>query len=157
MESIGENAPTDWEASKTLITEGPLKGYYWHPDADPFETLAGPMGYRLREDGKWESAFYSERKHCNGHGNLHGGMLMTFADFSLFSIASDVLNGPCVTVSFTSEFTAGQGVGNLILSDGEVIRNTRSLVFVRGTIHSEGQILLNYSGIVKRLGGRPNG
>jgi len=149
MESVTEQDGSTWVPVK--ITDGPLAGYEWYPDSDPFETMAGPMGRKRNEDGSYSCAFFAEEKHCNGHGNLHGGMLMTFADYSLFGIASDVLDGPCVTVSFNSEFISAVGPGQLIEARGEVVRNTRSLVFVRGTIMGGGQTLLTFSGIVKRI------
>jgi len=76
---------------------------------------------------------------------------MTFADYALFAIAGDVLDGPSVIVSFSSEFISAVGEGNLIEATGEVIRNTRSMVFVRGQIFSGDEILLNFSGVIKRI------
>ena len=76
---------------------------------------------------------------------------MTFADYALFALAGDVLDGPGVTVSFNSEFISAVGSGNLIEATGEVVRNTRSMVFVRGQVFCGDDTLLNFSGVIKRI------
>lgn len=77
---------------------------------------------------------------------------MTFADFSLFAIAHEALDGAfAVTVSFASEFLSGPKLGDLVIARGEVLRAGRSLIFVRGLLSVDGQICLNYSGTIKKL------
>jgi uncharacterized protein (TIGR00369 family) len=119
---------------------------------DPFEDLSGPFYMRDEVDGRRRSAFRAEAKHLNGSGNLHGGCLMTFADFSLFMIAHQALAGvDSVTVSLNGEFVGPAREGDLIESVGEVIRAGRSLVFVRGVISTGGEPMLSFSGVVKKL------
>lgn len=138
---------------------GRLAGYESWNGHDPFEDHAGPFFFRRHEDGRITCAFEATPTHCNGGGFLHGGMLMTFADYSLFAIGKDVLDGPCVTVSLTGEFTAAAGAGEFIEARGEIVRNTGSMVFLRGQVFTghdaEERILLNFSGIVKRVKKRP--
>ena len=123
-------------------------------DHDPYEALIGPFYMKDNGDGTYRSAFYSEERHVNSSGALHGGLLMSFADYSLFAIAKDKLEGPCVTVGFNSEFIGAVGAGHLIESTGEVLRATRSLLFVRGTIFSDDQTLMSFSGVLKRVRSR---
>lgn len=131
---------------------GRLSGYQsWEGNVDPFEDHAGPYFFKKQDDGSVRCAFEAKAHHCNGGGFLHGGALMTFADFALFAIASDVLDGPGVTVSFNSEFISAVGAGNLIEATGEVVRNTRSMVFVRGQVFCDDETLLNFSAIIKRI------
>ncbi|MEQ8268167.1 MAG: PaaI family thioesterase [Parvibaculum sp.] len=138
---------------------GRLAGYESWNGHDPFEDHAGPFFFRRHEDGRITCAFEATPTHCNGGGFLHGGMLMTFADYSLFAIGKDVLDGPCVTVSLTGEFTAAAGAGEFIEARGEIVRNTGSMVFLRGQVFTghgaDEHILLNFSGIVKRVKKRP--
>jgi uncharacterized protein (TIGR00369 family) len=127
-------------------------GYRTWGDSDPFEGLIGPLYFKENGDGTYRSAFVAEPRHCNAGKMLHGGLLMSFADFSLFAIAKDVLEGkPCVTVAMNSEFVAAGQAGHLIESTGEVTRATRSLIFVRGKIFSGEQTILSFSGIIKRI------
>ena len=131
---------------------GRLTGYHaWADGTDPFEDHAGPYFKKDLDDGTVTCAFEALPHHCNGGGFLHGGALMTFADYALFAIAGGVLDGPGVTVSFNSEFISAVGAGNLIEATGEIVRNTRSMVFVRGQIFSSDETLLNFSGVIKRI------
>ena len=140
-----------------------LTGYQTWEGHDPFEDHAGPFYFRKTENGEILCALEALEKHCNGGGFLHGGLLMTFADFSLFAIAQDVLEGPAVTVSFNAEFTAAAMAGDFVEARGDIVQNTGSMVFLRGQVFTRKEIggnlqvlpLLNFSGIVKRLKKRP--
>ena len=98
-------------------------------------------------------AFRAEARHMNGMGGMHGGCLMTFADFALFAIAGDTLgpDGRAVTVGFTSEFLAAARTGDYMEARGEVLRAGRSLIFVRGLVTADTRPCLSFSGTVKRL------
>jgi len=89
----------------------------------------------------------------NMGGSVHGGCLMTFADFALFAIAADEIgeSGYGVTVAFTSEFLAGAKEGQLLEARGEVLRAGGSLIFVRGVVTADGTPCLNFSATLKRL------
>ena len=128
------------------------EGYQLFEFIDPFEELVGPLCFKEDEAGRLRCAFEATPRYANTSGQLHGGMLMTFADFALCLAATHGLPGErCVTVSLTCEFTAPGEVGDFIESTAEVVRRTRSLTFVRGQVTAGDRILLNYSAIVKRL------
>jgi uncharacterized protein (TIGR00369 family) len=143
----GEEGP-----SRQLIAGvGEWAGWTLIHGVDPFEDLAGPFYFRDEPNGVRRSAFRVETKHLNGFGTLHGGCVMSFADFSLFMIAHDALGGAgAVTVSLNGEFVGPAKPGDLVESTGEVIRAGGSLVFVRGIISTAGQPMLTFSGVVKR-------
>jgi acyl-coenzyme A thioesterase PaaI-like protein len=110
------------------VTEGPYAGWNtWGLGSDPFETLTGP--YHMKPDGAGGQlcAFTPGPQNANGMGAVHGGALMTFADFALFAHAHAHMDGtPCVTVQFESQFIGAGRVGTMIVSKGEVVRATRS-------------------------------
>ena len=86
---------------------GVPEGYRLFEYVDPFEDLVGPLCYREEDDGRLRFAFEAQPKHANTAGQLHGGILMTFADFALCLTAIHGLPGErCVTVSLSCEFTA---------------------------------------------------
>ncbi|MDB2439770.1 PaaI family thioesterase, partial [Hellea sp.] len=89
----------------------------------------------------------------NQGGMVHGGCLMTFADFSLFAIAADEFQDGAygLTVAFNSEFLSGAKEGQLVQSRGEVLRAGGSLIFVRGVVTADGTPCLNYSATLKRI------
>jgi uncharacterized protein (TIGR00369 family) len=97
-------------------------------------------------------AFRAEARHMNGGGFIHGGCLMTFADYALFCIAEDALKDTgSVTASLNAEFIDAAVAGDLIEATGEVVRAGASLVFIRGLVATAGRPLLNFSGIVKKV------
>ncbi|GHF23669.1 thioesterase [Kordiimonas sediminis] len=124
----------------------------WGGDlAEHYEDLIGPFYVKKCDDGTWKSAFYSEKKHLNGHGNLHGGLMMSFADTALFAIAREHLGEAAVTVSFNCDFVSAGSANCLIEASGEIVKATRSLLFVRGRVYSGDDTLLSFSGILKKL------
>ena len=126
-------------------------GYETDKGQDPAEDHIGPFYYR-RDGAGYAFAFLAGPEHANANNTLHGGVLMTFADYSLCMVATEgYANESCVTVSFSSEFIAAAEVGQVISCTAEVVRKTRSLVFMRGDIRAGEEILLNFSAVVKRL------
>ena len=128
------------------------EGYQLFEFIDPFEELVGPLCFRKDECGRLRFGFEAKPQHANTSGQIHGGMLMTFADFSLCLVATHGLRDErCVTVSLSCDFTSPGEVGDFIESTAEVVRRARSLTFVRGQVTVGDRTLLNYSAIVKRL------
>lgn len=129
------------------------RGYRTWGTPDAFEDYIGPFYFKKMEDGSYHCAFVSEEKHLNGGGMLHGGMLMSYADFALFAIARDHLDmdGMAVTVSMNSEFISAGPVDAVIEATGEVTRATRSLIFARGRIFCGDTTVMTFSGIMKKL------
>jgi uncharacterized protein (TIGR00369 family) len=147
----GEEGP----GRRIIAGVGEWDGWTLIVGGDPYEDLSGPFYMRDEGDGTRRSAFKVETKHLNGSGNLHGGCLMTFADFSLFMIAHETLQGvESVTVSLNGEFVGPAREGDLVKCAGEVVRAGRSMVFIRGLITCAGSPLLSFSGVVKKFGPR---
>ena len=136
------------------IASGPWAGWsgYGEHGAEPFEDHAGPFYSRLEADGRVVCAFRADKHHMNGSGFMHGGALMTFADYSIFVIAREALAGHgSVTASMNCEFVDAGREGELIECRGEVVRAGASMVFVRGMITAGERPLLNFSSIIKKL------
>lgn len=130
-----------------------LKGWERWTGNDPFEDSTGPFFMKLNpETGKHLSAFLCQERHMNGGGFMHGGMLMSFADYALFVIAHDELQDQhSVTLSCQTDFLAGAApIGEVVYADGEVTRATRSLVFIRGQTYVGDTILTTFTGILKK-------
>jgi uncharacterized protein (TIGR00369 family) len=133
-----------------ISTEGEFAGWRtWSRDA--FEANNGPFWHRMEDDGSIRCAFRVEKKHLNGMRNVHGGCFMAFADYCLFAFAAPVLQGPGVTVSFACEFLDAAREGELVEGTGEVTREGRSLIFLRGELKSAGRPLFTFSGTIKRV------
>ena len=122
-----------------------------HFEGDGAEDNLGPFFGRCSEQG-FETAFRAQAKHCNGHDTVHGGILMSFADYSLCMAGIEGEAGVSVlTVSCNNEFLSPAVEGDLILGRCEVLRQGRSLIFVRCVLSVNDKPILNSSGVVKRF------
>ena len=59
---------------------------------------------------------------------------MTLADATMGATAAFAAGGFCVTVSFSSDFLAGVKQGDLLRSRADCTRQTKRLVFLRGSV-----------------------
>ncbi len=129
----------------------PLAGYKYIPFNDNFEDLLGPFLVKQEESGEVSCAIQTDERHSNSMGILHGGFLMTFADYALFAFSDCSVEQPCVTIGFNSEFVAAGTAGDVVIARGECVRKTKSMIFVRGTLTAGGDIVMTFSGVLKRL------
>lgn len=151
----GGVAENTYQSKLITVTDGEWAGWRCYPGGDPFEDLAGPFYYRIGDDGRPACAFRAEHKHMNGGLFLHGGCVMTFADFCLFVIARDVIDGSrTVTATFNGEFVGTAGVGDLVECTGDVVKAGRSMVFVRGIITGPNGPVMSFSSVLKKVGTR---
>jgi uncharacterized protein (TIGR00369 family) len=127
----------------------PLPGYTIYDPVDPFEQIAGPFFWKKLGDGTDHVVVQTERRHGNRQGVIHGGFMLTMIDLTFAIAAKEYPEQRLVTISLSSEFVAGGEVGSLVEGSAEIVRNTRSLCFLRGQITSGGQTLLNASCIYK--------
>lgn len=140
-----------------VLTEGPFAGWIsWGQGQDPYETLVGPFAYRIEDGRAARIAFQPEQRHLNGAGAVHGGCLMSFADFALFAIAHHVLAGGVMAVTLTcnTEFLGAGTLDGWIEAEGDVLKETGSLIFVRGVLKQRGAPILAFSGTLKKLKAR---
>ena len=134
-----------------LVTEGEWEGWRTWKN-DPFETRTGPFYFRYDDDDKPVAAFRAEARHMNGGGFMHGGCMMTFADFALFAIAHKELgNDYAVTLNLSSDFLDPIEAGALVEARGEVTRSGGKTVFVRGLITGDGKPALSFTGIIRKI------
>lgn len=144
----GADQETGWRHE--VVKGGEWDGWFLY-GSDPFEDHAGPFYYRLQDDGKPLCAMRTEPKHMNGGGFMHGGAIMTFADYCLFVIAREALaDSRAVTATFNGEFVGGAPPGALVECTGEVVRNARSMVFVRGLMTTGGEPVMSFSAVLKK-------
>lgn len=111
-------------------------GHGWEPfEGQGFVDHVGPFYVRREASGLRSFGFVAQPKHANLIGVVHGGMLMTLADRALGVAAWDAAGGkPSVTVQFDMQFLSAVKMGEFAEMAPELIRATRSLVFMRGTL-----------------------
>jgi uncharacterized protein (TIGR00369 family) len=96
-----------------------------------FNLFAGPFWRLPDQGGTRRFALLVEQKHMNSSGSLHGGVLMTFADIAM-SQTSRAASGArtCTTVSLTCDFTGPGKLGDVIVAEVRVTRQTRTMIFL---------------------------
>jgi len=127
----------------------------------PFDTtgLAGTLGpFWSRRDGAgWRYGLLTDERHANRLGLVHGGVLMTFADQLMGMTAwQAVERQPCVTLQMDTQFISAAKLGDFLEGTAEVVRATRSVVFVRGALCAAGREIITATGIWKRLRAEPD-
>ena len=119
---------------------------------DPFEIHLGPV-YETGEKGARRFFLRIDERHVNMRGVIHGGMLMTFADLALGQAVWDATDhAPSVTINMQSQFLKPARVGDTVEVLPELVRETRSLVFMRGDFKVNGETIFSASSIWKLLG-----
>lgn len=135
--------------SELQIPEG-----FRHWAGDPAEDRIGPFFYRVLSAGRVQNTFMPEAHHCNTYGNVHGGVLMTFADQCLCLAACESEADVVITVSATCDFVDAAVKGERLHGDGELVRMAGSLAFTRVTIRAGERVVMVASGVVKRVRAR---
>lgn len=119
-----------------------------------FGTHVGPF-WRPAEPGSLICGFVAQDKHGNKRGVVHGGMLATAFDVALGNACWDA-NGqqPTATVQLNVHFVGAVKLGEFAVIEPEIIRRTRSLVFVRGVMRVDDRVVATADGVWKILAWR---
>ncbi|WP_435417471.1 PaaI family thioesterase [Parerythrobacter aurantius] len=107
-----------------------------------------------REDDKCRLRMFPERRHENLQGIIHGAVTLALIDISLFTTMHVVGSGnagPSVTLELSTQFVGGGDPARPLDAVTEIMRETGKLVFVRGTVVQDEDIVASYSGIIRKL------
>jgi acyl-coenzyme A thioesterase PaaI-like protein len=141
-----ESATGRREGADDLIPEPP-EGFHRSSGRGAFTTHNGP--YFNNEAGV--QAFYALKRHCNGVGLLHGGMLSAFLDGVLAGAAARGGGGQPITVHLSIDFLDMGRAGDWVLGEATLTRATRDLAFVEGRAHVGGRSLARATGVFKLM------
>ena len=130
---------------------------YGHDDTG-FVGLVGPFWSRPKKSDtgdSFEYAFTAAPKHHNRRGVVQGGMIMTFADRSM-GMTCWYANEkqPQATVQLDMHFIDAVQVGEFIEAKCQVVRRTRSLVFMAAELVVGDRVVATANGVWKTLGKR---
>jgi uncharacterized protein (TIGR00369 family) len=128
-----------------------IGAHYQHWVGDTAEDYLGPFFFVMQGEHP-RSAFRVQKHHCNAHNTLHGGIMMALADYTLCLGANGGSNTQSVvTVSCSNEFIAPAQLGDLVEGHAKVLKQGGSIVFVRCELKVDEKIILNSSGVIKRI------
>jgi len=115
-----------------------------------FGDLVGPI-WRNDQNGT-RFGFVVAPKHLNRSGNLHGGMLMTLADQAMAMLARQAVGSKRhATIELNIQFVGGVKLGEFVIARPEVVRTTRSVVFMEAKMFVGARLVVTTSGIWKIL------
>ena len=118
----------------------------------------GKLITRVDEDGRSRLRMFPERRHENLQGIIHGAVSLSLIDISLFTTMHTIGTGnagPSVTLELSTQFVGGGDPKRPLDAVCEIVRETGSLVFVRGSVVQEEDVICAFSGIVKKMRARP--
>lgn len=124
----------------------------WEPyRTEGFIDLVGPFWMRPEGDS-YRYAFLAESKHHNRRGVVQGGMLMTFADRSM-GMTCWYANGqqPQATVQLDMHFIDAVQIGEFVEAKCQVVRRTRSVIFMHADLVVGTRVVATAKGIWKTL------
>ncbi len=142
--------------------ESPLPGFDpraagWtvHDEEPGFVDVVGPL-WQSRTGDTLRLGFLVRPDHVNRRGVVHGGMVMTFADQVLGEVALAAVGGrPLATVQLDTHFIDAIAVGEFVEGSARVERQTRSMLFMSGSIFVGGRLVAMSHGIWKVLAAKP--
>jgi uncharacterized protein (TIGR00369 family) len=116
-----------------------MNGFAPYENQGPFLEYIGPIQMR-EEGGKRVFALQAEERHANQNGTVQGGLLSTFADFTLGrAIEADADDGKArATVSLTVDFLKPAKPGDWIEATARVDRVGGTLAFADCSLTVEG-------------------
>ncbi|WP_428684929.1 PaaI family thioesterase [Reyranella sp.] len=127
---------------------------------DPFEDHVGPFYFDLQGDARQAGTVHcvlpTLARHGNYMGGVHGGGILTFADYALCLVAGRAADGGtnssfAMTVSIAVEFLNGARIGPPLEARGEPLQVTGRLAFARGSITQEGRTIALWSGVCRHV------
>ena len=119
-----------------------------------FGTLVGPF-YRPESGEALLCGFVADARHGNKRGVVHGGMIATAFDVALGNAAwAAAGDKPCATVQLGVQFVGAIRLGAFATIRADIVRTTRSLVFLRAAMEVDGGTVATADGVWKILSWR---
>jgi uncharacterized protein (TIGR00369 family) len=142
------SAPADDEP-----TPPPPEGYAPSQGRGGFSTLNGPYFYRETDGQTAEQAFFALKRHANGVGLVHGGMLSAFMDGVLAGAVWRGTGRRAVTIHLSIDFLHMARVGEWVMGEGRLTRATKDVAFAEGRAYVGDHDIVRCSGVFKLMGG----
>lgn len=93
------------------------------------------------------------QRHTNARGTVHGGVTLALVDIALFATFAAVLKGnaqQAVTLDLATQFVGAAQMGQPLDAVTEVLRETGRLVFMRGLVEQDNQLIASYSATIRK-------
>jgi acyl-coenzyme A thioesterase PaaI-like protein len=125
------------------------KDYQPFAHSGAFGDCIGPFGFRAEATGGFRYGFHSGALHANPNGVTHGGALYSFADHITGHAVVHATGRLCATIKFKVEYLAPGPLDSLIEGQVELLRITRTMVFLRLRLFTGNRTLMTAGGVYK--------
>jgi uncharacterized protein (TIGR00369 family) len=125
----------------------PPEGFVQSTERGAFSTRNGPYFH----DPAGRQAFFARKRHCNGIGLIHGGMLSAFLDGVLAGASARGTGAVGVTVHLSIDFLDMGRAGDWVIGEASLTRAARDLAFVEGRATMGGRTLARATGVFKLM------
>jgi acyl-coenzyme A thioesterase PaaI-like protein len=128
-----------------------VKQGWEHIEDDGFIGLIGPM-FQKKVDDKLHFCFPTLKKHKNRNNVLQGGALLTFCDRVLGVVARAESSTPkTATIQLNMDFVHSVKIGEVVEASPVLVKDSKHLLFVKGTFYVNGVVVGEASGIWKKI------
>jgi len=117
----------------------------------------GGVLFRNISENKYEFKSIINESHLNVAGITHGGYIAALIDAGAGTAAHRVSgNAPCVTISLELKYIGASKVGDEIIGTVNILKKTKTLVFLNCEIKSAENTIASASGVWKILKIKPS-
>lgn len=128
----------------------PPEGFVLSTRRGPFSEHNGPLFHRENTETPVHG-FRALRRHCNGFGIVHGGMLASFLDGLLGHAVSAAAKRPGVTIHLSLDYLAMARAGEWIEGEARVTRLTKDVAFAEAHAHVGDRDVVRAAAIFKLM------
>lgn len=124
------------------------EGFVARPVGGGFMQPIGPIWVRPGAAGSTYGLLVEER-HCNGMAMCHGGMLATLVDvvLGIGGLERTGTPGFFITIGLTTDFLAPVPLGSWIEATVDLLKRTRTMMFVQSVFTVDGAAVMRASGV----------
>lgn len=118
----------------------------------------GKMIVRKESDSSCRLRMVPGPQHANLPGSVHGGVTLALADIALFATLWVLTEGDAaaaVTLELHSQFISAGELEEPLDAVTEIIRETRRIVFMRGTVVQGKTVVAAFTGTMRKATQRP--
>ncbi|MEP4378320.1 MAG: DsbA family protein [Alphaproteobacteria bacterium] len=127
------------------------RGFETFQFSSPFTTNNGPLFVKL---GKARAVFgfRADHRHLNPRDVVHGGWMTSFVDVAMAQSAMYEMGvvGLTPTIHLEADFLAPIYPGQWVTCDARLVKTTRTMNFVEGTVIADGEPVLRCSAIYRK-------
>ena len=118
-----------------------------------FAAQTGRLLFKPDGEGQARTRMFQTEKHLNMGGSIHGGAVMSFIDMACFAggRCAGMAEGHYVTLDLTTHFLGRGQAGKPLDAHVELVRQTRSLVFLQGVVRQGSEACYSFTGTLKRI------